>query len=399
MKIHGTGCGIVDCIYTNEDFSGPSYRAALSKKSGDGGLGYGTLVFSDALEAFTGRNYDDALAELTGGKKPSVMNLGGPSLVSLIHAAQSLAALSGAYQVRFFGVRGNDDAGNFFEEKLRLLPLAASLLPKNAPHSRTDALSDPRWENGAGERSFVYRKGASELFTPDDLDGAFFDADVIAFGGTALTPQLHARLTELLKRAKQKAVTIVNLVYDFGGEAAAPGQKWKLGANDDAYPYIDLLLADQEEAVKTSGRKNAGKAAEWFLEQGCGAAAITRGKEPVIFAANEGLFRKTKPARLPVCEAVGRELAEHPERRGDTTGCGDNFTGALIGALSQALAEGGRGGIDLRSLIPCAVAAGGFACFYAGGVYYEQAAGEKRRLLARYLEAYQRQINNPAASG
>ncbi|MDR1388369.1 MAG: carbohydrate kinase family protein [Treponema sp.] len=396
MKIHGTGCGIVDCIYINEDFASAPYQAALSKKRGDGGLGLGKLVFSDALEAFAKKPYDEVLGELTGARQPDVMNLGGPSLVALIHAAQSLAVLNTGtketYQVRYFGVRGNDAAADFFEKKLSLLPLKTTILSKAVPNSRTDALSDPRWENGAGERSFVYRKGASDVFTIDDLGDDFFNADLVVFGGTALTRQIHVRLTDLLKRAKQNAVTMVNLVFDFAGEAAANGKKWKLGAHDDAYQYIDLLVADHEEAVKTSGKAGSEKAAEWFLSQGCGAVVITRGKEPVVFASGpRSCFKKADLSYLPACELVNQELAEDPKRRGDTTGCGDNFAGQLISMLAQAL-EAKTGPISLRDLVPAAIAAGGFACFYTGGVYYEKQRGEKSALLQKYINAYCKQI-------
>jgi hypothetical protein len=76
MNIHGTGCGILDCIYADEDFSGPAYRKAMFPGEGGGGLFPGRLVFSSALEQFMGRPYDEVLAELCGGKKPSASNLG-----------------------------------------------------------------------------------------------------------------------------------------------------------------------------------------------------------------------------------------------------------------------------------------------------------------------------------
>ncbi|GHV85758.1 hypothetical protein AGMMS50230_13660 [Spirochaetia bacterium] len=409
MNVHGTGCGILDCIYANEDFSAPPYRAAMSKKPGDGGLTPGQLVFSSALETFMGRPYDEVLASLAGTKLPDTRNLGGPSAVALAHAAQMLAGKTArngkeTFAVRFYGVRGNDATGGAMEQKLVSLPFDnLRLIRKDCPSTRVDVLSDPSYDNGSGERTFVYRRGAPDEFYPEDLDAGFFDAGLIAFGGTALTPHLHDSLTELLKRSRQNgAVTLVNLVYDYRSEIEHPGQKWKLGIKDDAYPHIDLLLADQEEALKTSGKVTAETAAAWFLDQGCGAVGITRGRQPLLLCAagperaggTPGIFTKTELISMPVCEEVNRELAAHPEKRGDTTGCGDNFAGMVIAELAEVIAgtTGRPAGIDLREICIPAVAAGGFACFIVGGTYYEKEAGEKRRLLEPYIRAYRKQL-------
>jgi sugar/nucleoside kinase (ribokinase family) len=406
MNIHGTGCGILDCIYADEDFSSPAYQKAMSKKRRDGGLTPGQLVFSGTMEAFMGKPYDQILASLTGGKVPSVKNLGGPSAVALTHAAQILAGRSAggaSFAVRFYGVRGSDTVGDVIEDKITSLPFKeVRLIRKNCPSARVDALSDPRYSNNSGERTFVYRRGAPDEFYPGDLSDDFFDAGLIAFGGTALTPRLHDDLTELLKRSRKSgAVTEVNLVYDYRSEIESPGQKWKLGRNDDAYPYIDLLLADWEEAVKTSGKTSAKEAVAWFLDQGCGAVVITHGRQPVLLCAGPDslLFTKTGLISLPVCEAINQELAEHPEWRGDTTGCGDNFAGQIIVEIAETITAGKQNGIDLREICIPATAAGGFACFIMGGVYYEKEPGEKRRLLEPYIAAYRKQLGNHSFTG
>jgi sugar/nucleoside kinase (ribokinase family) len=397
MNIHGTGCGILDCIYADEDFSGPAYQRAMSRREGDGGLSPGRLVFSGALEGFMGKPYDTVLSELCGGRAPSASNLGGPSAVSLVHASQMLNRTS--FKIRYYGVRGNDRVGDIFEEKIRSLPLEVKLSTKECPSSRVDAFSDPRWENGSGERSFVYRKGALDVFTSEDLEAGFFDAPILAFGGTALAPHIHDDLSALLRRAKKGgAVTEVNLVYDYRSELGSPGKKWKLGLDDDAYPHIDLLLADREEALRTSGKSGVKEAVSWFLAQGCGAVIVTGGRQPLIFAAgnaapgSRGLFKAAGLQSLDVCETINRELAEHPERRGDTTGCGDNFTGQVIAGLGEEIAAGKRSGIDLREIIIPAIAAGGLACFFVGGTYYEKEEGEKRRMLQPYIESCRRQL-------
>ena len=391
MVIHGTGCCLADILYAHSDFSTPAFKRALSLREGDGGLTPGRLVFAEGFERFTGKPYDVALAEITGGP-PDSRNLGGPSIVSLAHAAQ---VLGDAAEVRYYGMRGSGEAGDFVEAALARFPFKEyRLTRKEGAEPRTDVISDPRYDNGHGERTFINLLGAASRFGPGDLDDSFFDAGIVAFGGTALVPLIHDGLTSLLKRARDRgAVRVVNLVYDFRSEAAFSGKKWKLGLMDDAYPLIDLLIADKDEALKTSGTPETGEALRWFLARGTGAAIITDGSRPVKFAASgKGFFSPVEQGSLPVCEAVNRELADYPERRGDTTGCGDNFSGGVITSLAEQLAATPRGNADLGECAVQGAVAGGFACFTIGGAFYEKYPGEKRALLAPYIEAYRNQL-------
>jgi sugar/nucleoside kinase (ribokinase family) len=269
MVIHGTGCCLIDFLYAREDFSGPPFRAASSRKPGDGGLSPGKLVFAEDFERFMGRPYEEALAFITGGKKP---------------------------------------------------------------------------------------------------------------------------LTDLLKKARALgAVTVVNLVYDYQSEQKRGNEKWKLGSRDDAYQYIDILIADREEALKTSGRPGAEEAANWFISRGTGAAVISDGARPVFLASGKGIFLPLAGQTMEVCEAADRDWEQFPERRGDTTGCGDNFAGGIIAGTAEQMALVKPGRLDLRELCVQGITAGGFARFTLGGTFYESAPGEKRKLLEPYMADYRRQ--------
>ena len=92
---------------------------------------------------------------------------------------------------------------------------------------------------------------------------------------------------------------------------------------------------------------------------------------------------------LPVSAKVTAELKAG--KRGDTTGCGDNFAGGVIASLVEQL-HAGKTELDLLEAARWGVVSGGFTCFYVGGTYYEQAPDEKRRLLMPYYEAYLNQI-------
>jgi sugar/nucleoside kinase (ribokinase family) len=299
-------------------------------------------------------------------------------------------------RVSFFGVTGNDDAENgngcFLENILKKFPFYEyRLIKKEGLSPSTDVLSDPNYDNGHGERTFICSPGTANYLLPEDLGDEFFNADIIAFGGTALLPSLNEKLTDLLKRAKENnASTVVNLVYDFHSELRLQGKKWTLGANDDAYQYIDVLLADKDEALKTTGAANVSDAVEWFLNQGTGAVIVTEGSKAVTFAAGKGIFNPLEIQSLPVCEEIDRQLALNPERRGDTTGCGDNFAGGVIASLAEQLT--GSSKPDIRECAVQGTIAGGFACFTFGGSFLEYRTGEKLELLKLYKKAYREQL-------
>ncbi|MDR1411672.1 MAG: carbohydrate kinase family protein [Spirochaetaceae bacterium] len=401
MVIHGTGCCLIDFLYANEDFSSLAFKAARSRTAGDGGLTPGKLVFAEDFERFMGKPYEEALGELTGRRPCTSYNLGGPSVVSLAHAAQMLGR---EHRVSFFGVRGGDSSAALVEKALASLPFASfRLIGKEGATPRTDVLSDPNYDGGHGERTFINLLGAAANLAAEDLSKSapdfpeedFYNADIIAFGGTGLTPLLHDSLRSPLleQSAGHGAATVVNLVYDFRGENTAPGGKWKLGVNDDAYPLIDLLIADREEALRTSGCSSTEEAASWFLGRGTGAVIITDGARPVILAAGKkGLFAPLPLQALPVSEKINQDLAAYPERRGDTTGCGDNLAGGVIAGMAEQLSLAKRGAADLRECAAMGIVSGGFACFTVGGTCYESREGEKRALLEPYLAAYRRQI-------
>jgi sugar/nucleoside kinase (ribokinase family) len=345
-------------------------------------------VFAGDFERFMGKPYEEALGTLCPETGPDSRNLGGPSVVSLAHAAQ----VRPGDRVCFFGARGKDETGDLVEKALVRLPFAQYFLSRREGATpRTDVLSDPHYDNGHGERTFINLLGAASCFGPSDLGGSFFEADILAFGGTALVPALHDGLTELLKQANE-VVTVVNLVYDFRSEHTAPGKKWKLGLLDDAYPYIDILIADRDEALKTSGRNSPEEAVAWLLSRGVGAVVITEGARPIHLAAGKGLFTPLELTVLPVSEAISRELSRFQGSGGDTIGCGDNFAGGIIAGIAEQLDVLPRGRLDLREACVPAVAAGGFACFIAGGTYYESRPGEKKAKLDPYIKAYRKQL-------
>lgn len=388
LRISGTGCALVDYLYKPVDFSGEGFRKYLSSRPGDGGLSPGKLVFTEELEKFARTVYPEIRQELTGGAEPAAVNIGGPSIVPLIHASQLLLGLSA--EVIYYGCCGNDKAGIFIKEKLASTSL-------NTRHYReaggftpfTDVLSDPAYDGGHGERVFINNIGAAREFLPGDLDEVFFKSDITVLGGTALVPEIHSDLNSILRKARESgSITVVNTVFDFLSEKDSPVKAWPLGDSNETYRHIDLLVTDREEALRYSGCSTAEEALAFFRKAGTGAAVITHGPHPVHFFSAGTLFGEIPDSQLPASEQVIGELRENPSLAGDTTGCGDNFTGGMIASVASQLLLKPEGPLDMISAIGLGVASGGFACFFHGGTFYEKFPGEKLQRINKYHRAW-----------
>lgn len=388
FTISGTGCALVDYLYKPIDFSGEVFKKHISGSPGDGGLSPGKLVFTEEFEKFSGLPYPQLRKEITEGRAPVGTNIGGPSIVSMIHVAQLLHDLPA--KVFFSGCKGNDEAGKYIEEKLLGTPLKTAIYKTSKRFTPfTDVLSDPDYDSGHGERIFINNIGAAWDFLPSDLNDTFFDSQMVVFGGTALVPNIHNTLHLLLEKAKQRgAITVVNTVYDFINEKNNPHKPWPIGDSDRTWSFIDILIADKEEALRHSGCSSIDSALEFFREKGVGATIITHGPHPVSLYTNNELFGETAPMQLPVSQLVKQEIRENPTQAGDTTGCGDNFAGGVIAAVArqQILNPGTRASIT--KAVALGVASGGYACFYHGGTFFEKYPGEKKAKIQKYYDSY-----------
>lgn len=389
--ISGVGCCLVDHLYNNISFTSKSFGANLSKEIGDGGLNPGRLVFKEEFEGFTGKDFDFALNEITGGRIPDKINIGGPSIVALIHAAQMAVGMN--CEFKFYGCGGKDENGCFLKSSLGKTPV-------NIDNYRLDGLvtpstvvlSDPKYDHGHGERIFINTIGAAEDYSPEDLDESFFASNMVVFGGTALVPTIHDHLTELLKKAKSNGcITIVNTVFDFRNEKLNPGQKWPLGNSDESYQNIDLLIADREEALHLSGETTTEASIRFFLDKQVSALIITNGSSPVSVYSDGQFFESLALIQLPVSKKIVEELKYN--KNGDTTGCGDNFVGGVVASIVDQLLAGVQHP-NLQEACCLGIVSGGFACFYMGGTWFEHKSGEKRVKIAPYYESYTKQISD-----
>ncbi len=391
IEVSGVGCCLVDYLFNNISFTSEIFSKYVSKRSGDGGLTPGQLVFAEEFEKFSGQDFESAIREITKGKPADKVNIGGPGIVALIHAAQMLEQTG--CRVRFYGGRGEDETGNYIQSSLVNTPVNIDnyKLVKGVTPS-TVVLSDPDFQEGSGERVFINSIGAAGNYLPEYLDDRFFSSDVVVFGGTALVPAIHDNLTELLIKAKSGGCkTVVNTVYDFRSQKANPDKKWPMGKSDDSYRNIDLLITNHEEALRLSGKTALNDAMEFFRNLGTGAVIVTNGAQNIsMFASKNSIFGETGLTEMPVSAAISKEL--NKGHSGDTTGCGDNFAGGVIAGLVMQL-QNNSTKINLKETATWGTVSGGFSCFYMGGTYHQKKTGEKQKRIVPYYEAYLKQIN------
>ena len=387
--VSGVGCCLVDLLYNRIDFNSDIMRPCLSARRGDGGLTPGKLVFQEEFEKFCGKPFSVILNSITGGRDYDKINIGGPSIVSLIHLAQ----LTGKdkCEVRFYGRGGKDEIGEYLLSSLKKTPVILKdykLIGNRTPS--TVVLSDPEYDNGHGERMFINSIGAAWDYRPDDLDDDFFQSDIVVFGGTALVPQIHDNMNTLLKKAKSAGcITVVNTVFDFRNEKSDPSKRWPLGESDESYSQIDILITDREEALRLSGEHDIRSAASFFVDMKVSSLIVTNGSKNLMVYSDGRFFNSEELTEMPVSERVVREMKDY--QGGDTTGCGDNFAGGVIASIVDQRYRGLRFP-DLKEACSWGVVSGGFACFYMGGTWFEERPGEKLEKIVPYYESYREQI-------
>ena len=185
VKVSGVGCCLLDRIYDHVDFCSPTFRQYMSRQPGDGGLEPGKLAFEEEVERFAGQHFADILPQLTQGRQPDKENIGGPCIVALIGAAQL------AYKesvISFYGCHGDDHVGTRLCEALGRTPIDLThyRCEAGSETASTNVLSDPHYDNGHGERTFVNTIGASWRYLPSEVDDSFYKSDICVFGGTAM---------------------------------------------------------------------------------------------------------------------------------------------------------------------------------------------------------------------
>ncbi len=401
FRVHGAGCGLADLILPPVDFSSQRFDAYRSHRAGDGGLALGCITFKEDLIRYSGKPWEEIRSELL--RDARILNAGGPGMVSMAVAAQLLRPSK--IPVVYHGFSGDDATGAQIRHVLAQTPLDISgyrQRPGSTPV--TWVFHDPSAQGGHGERFFLHDPGTA-VFDDNILGEPFFQATFNVYAGTALVPPLHAQLPQLLAKGRRRgALNIVGAMHDAYAEVLHPGRLWGFGEGD-AYPSMDLLVADSAELHGLTGDTDIPSGVQKLLDQGLAAAVITQGPDPVYYRSLGGIFGVSEgwvPA-LPEIVVKSRDRNRNP---GDTTGAGDNFLAGLIADFClQIFADDfftkGEMHVErellqivplrLRHAVDFGIAAGGLACLQSGGLKLEKASAERlhaiRALLPQPLPA------------
>ncbi len=412
FRIHGAGCCLADFLHGDVDFASPRIRPYHSRLPGDGGLEMGKVIFQDDLLRFsslsrtegfkTAASWDGILADLTGtDARTPAFNVGGPAAAALTAAAQFLRP--SRTPVTYYGVSGDDALAARIRARLAHTPLDTGCFRRRTGRTTSaHVFSDPQADGGRGDRFFIHCPG-DDFPCEDAFQGeTFFQAAFNLYAGTAETPSLHRALPSLLQKGRRRgALNVVGAVFDFAAESAAPGSPWPMGEGE-AYPFIDLLVADAEEIHGLSGLpRSAGvpAAVDALMARGLVSAAVTQGADPVYYRSIGGIFGECR-GYAPVNPALAGMINDRHGNPGDTSGAGDNFLGGLVADLVlQLLGDDfypkGEPHVErdllsvsplrLRRAIEFANVAGGMACLQAGGMGDEAHTGEKLARVRSFL--------------
>jgi sugar/nucleoside kinase (ribokinase family) len=406
FRLHGAGCGLADRFHGEVDLRDPRVAYCLSRRPGDGGIEAGRVVFRDDLVRFAGRPWEAILADLlatspAGTPGPSAAeppcDAGGPALVSLALASQLLRPSK--VPVTYYGLSGDDAAASRLRWLLAQTPLDLTCFRQRPGRTAmTHVFSEPRAAGGQGDRFFVHVPGTAPAL-PDVLGESFHQATVALYAGTALVPDLHRALPDLLAKSRRRgAVTVVATVHD--AAADRDGRPWTLGG-DEAWPLVDLLVGNEAEILRYGGRPTVEASVDALLERGLLAAVATRGAAPVYYRSVGGIFGESR-GHVPVPAALAAEVRDRAAHPGDTTGAGDNFLGGLLAAffhqwLSDDFFPKGEVHLErelhhmnplrLRPAIGLGVVAGALACLQHGGLRLEKTRGERLGEIRRRLPA------------
>ena len=281
--IVGVGSALVD-ILTNENYDF-LLKAGVKK----GGM---TLVDDKTIDYILAQTSD----------KPSVVP-GGSACNTII----GIGRLGG--NARFIGKRGLDELGRSFEDDLRNNNVEPVLFTSSSPTGRVLSIITPD-----AERSMLTHLGASSETKPGEINRECFrNAAIVHIEGYLL---FNEEIMMAVLNAAKEAGSIVSL--DLASFTIVEQSKEIL--EDIIYNFVDIVMANEDEARSFTGCCDEMKAIEALSEQ-AEIAVLKVGKDG-SYIANGGKVIKIEP--------MGDGSAV------DTTGAGDLWaSGFLFGLLNN----------------------------------------------------------------
>eukprot|EP00903_Cladosiphon_okamuranus_P011105 g10481.t1 len=221
--------------------------------------------------------------------------------------------------------------------------------------------------SGREDRSFVTHRGSAALFCREDIDvPRLLESSHIHVAGFYNCPALWKDLPGILAEAKE------------GGASCSLGPQWdaseEWGGLEALYPYLDVFMPNEDEALNISGCSDVIDAASFFLDRGVGLVVVTRGANGALAVSRRGAHAGSGGGEVSG-EAVGARTGAGGSGGGgqqrkweqkcvpvevvDTTGAGDAFSAGFLHVWKAtgggSAGDGGDGDVQAALRWGCAL--------------------------------------------
>ncbi|OQY11876.1 MAG: adenosine kinase [Desulfobacteraceae bacterium 4572_19] len=230
-------------------------------------------------------------------KKKSKIVPGGATCNTIVGIAQ----LGG--EARFIGKRGRDEFGDFFEDEINKCGVEPQLLKSSTSSGRVLSIITP----DAQRSMFTYLGASSEMIAEEISKSIFDGAKIVLIEGYLL---FNTRLIfAALKAAKASGALIA---MDLASFTVVEESKEIL--TEIVNEYVDILMANEDEAAAFTGTSNEHKSLE-LLAQNVNIAILKVGKRG-SYISQDGKVFKVEP------KGDGTAV--------DTTGAGDLWAAGFL---------------------------------------------------------------------
>jgi len=241
--------------------------------------------------------------------------------------------------IRMYGAVGNDFLGGYLLDRLDKLGISTQFILSSDHHKTAIGLGLARGD----DRAMLTYAGSMTAINAAEINqsGILQTATHLHIASYFLLEQLQPFWAEVLPALKQRGMTI-SLDTNW-----APREDWE--AVHPILPCIDVLIPNEEEALRISGQARVDEAGRWLAQFG-GLVVIKRGEQ------GAAVFDGTSVQHYGVPEALSKDLTI-----ADTTGAGDNFDAGFVYAWLRKAPLAECVGLALRCGTGSLSAIGGIA--------------------------------------
>ncbi|MDR2577727.1 MAG: adenosine kinase [Chitinispirillales bacterium] len=214
------------------------------------------------------------------------------------------------WKSRFIGKRGDDDLGRAFEKCVKIAGVEPILLTSQTATGRVLSIITPD-----AQRSMLTYLGASAEILPDEIKGSYFEDCAIVHleGYLMFNPDL---MMAALKAVKSAGALVSLDLASYNVVEASRGLLDEMIAGQ----YVDILMANEDEAAAFTGHRDEEKAAA-KLGESVLLAVMKLGKRGSV------IIHKESGSRIEIAPCGGGKPAV------DTTGAGDLWASGFLYGL------------------------------------------------------------------